>query len=307
MSRTLTSALALGAGLAGACGSGSGPGRDDAQGFQRLSTLVCEQAAACGCDGFDRRDCGEVTLPGFDPSVADGRFDGVGPAFSEACLERWVGFIESLDCSGDLMSPGYADVCPLYHGSIFEGLECADTDDPFFSVCGPGLWCIDGRCLDPEGRAFGGRGQPCDFGQTCDDELDCRAGQCLPLPGAGMGCVGTDCDSASVCGTGEVCISRPVLGEPCAPGQCAAGLSCEPDALGDRVCTRRVANGEPCTGHRQCASEFCPAGRCTPPLRVGDSCSSTLPCGPGLTCNAAVCVRDGGTPDGSRSICALGL
>jgi hypothetical protein len=248
-------AVGWGAAAAVPSGCGEGPGRDDL-GFLAVATTVCDRLVECGCVSPEEA---EFCTGSLSP---DAFFGAEGIAYDDACAQAWRRWIDAASCS-DPGVPDLGDVCPIYHGAVFEGLPC-ESEGALFTDCGPQLWCIGGTCVDPVGRALGGRDEPCDPLRGCDEELACSNGVCLPLPGPG---------------------------QPCADDRCAEGSRCEPpvDFESPGMCVAGGEVGAPCMGHAECASFNCPAGFCAAPATIGDPCSSTLPCGPELSCQEGVC------------------
>jgi hypothetical protein len=256
----------------------AGNGREDVA-VQRLLTRVCEKALECGCPvlqyDIDNQplECGSWPPDdlGFD-SLHD-----AGQAFDPACVEPWTSWVDELSCQAPA-PPRYADLCPLYHGTLRVGEACeqsslVDTD------CHAGLFCIAGTCRDPLRTRFGGQDEPCDLDRRCDDGLGCVSSVCQRLPGPGEFCLeGYLCNAESRCGY-DLCVALPGPGERCDSGDCQPGAFCSFD---------------PVSGFSECR----PSGD------VGDPCGSQLPCGPGFACVAGQCQAAGeGVPGGSA--CAL--
>jgi hypothetical protein len=282
---------ATAAGALQACG-GTGPGREDVA-VQRLDTRLCEKALECGCPpGFDafgmplESECGgwEAGETDAEPGYA------TDLAFDPTCVERWVEWLDERPCDATAL-PSYTDFCPLYHGTLREGEACGQY---FFSLrqteCERSLYCLAGQCRDPRRTAFGMQGQPCDLGDRCDDGLTCFDAVCLRLPGPGEPCLsGYLCSPDARC-SDIVCVALPDVGERCDSGDCRTGSFCSFDsATGTSTCRLLGDAGDLCSGHRQCASSYCPAGVCEPPAEAGAPCGSQLPCGPGLACVADRC------------------
>ncbi|MCA9656603.1 MAG: hypothetical protein KC501_42255 [Myxococcales bacterium] len=265
-----------------ACGVAEGGGREDVA-IARLSTVLCEVAQECDC--------------AFVGAVCE-QWQHLEPrgAFADECLEVWARWAESLQCGVSAL-PIEARLCPLYHGTIYEGFACDEwidrlEVDPLATDCGAGLVCVTGRCRDPETIDFGARGQPCDIGFACDEGLYCqRQATCERIPGQGEACPDRICQADSQCDD-EVCVRLPAEGEPCLRGNCASGLACD-----DGRCRRLAAVGEPCFGHRDCITFNCPAGFCASVPEPGDPCSNRLPCAPGQLCVEGSCEELPGEDD----------
>jgi len=266
-----------------ACVAGSG--REDVA-IAGLHTRLCEKARECGCgplyyDGLGQPlECGVWSVDGSDDF---GGFDRSTLAFDPACVERWTSWADELSCQVPARAL-YAELCPLYHGTLREGETCqrsglVDTD------CGAGLFCLAGTCRNPLRVTFGAQGEPCELGGLCDPDLECVNETCLRLPGPGEFCLeGFLCNAESRCGY-DLCVALPGPGQRCDSGDCEPDAFCSFDPVsGVSECQRSSNVGEPCQGHRQCVSGNCPAGFCEEPAGVGDPCGSQLPCGPGLAC-----------------------
>jgi hypothetical protein len=273
----------------------TGPGREDVA-VQRLETALCDKRLECGCALVDESfECGGWPPPyGLDESSSR-----AGLAFDPACIERWMGWLDRLSCQAPVL-PRYAELCPLYHGTLREGEPCqgtalTDTD------CDRGRFCIAGVCRHAQGTSFGAQDEPCDLGERCDDGLVCHDSSCRRLPGPDEPCLDYRCNSESSC-IDDVCRRLPGPGASCDTGECAAGAFCSVDPVtGLSECLRAGDVGDPCQGHRQCVSGNCPAGFCEDPAAVGDPCDNQLPCGPGSLCAEGVCqaAEDGAVPTGS--------
>jgi hypothetical protein len=296
MARSVALALlAAAAAVASLQACTAGPGREDVA-IQRLQTLLCEKALECGCRS-PTNDFGEPIACGeWDPPYVYGydEFEGTSPvAFDPGCVDRWTTWVEALACQATEL-PSYAELCPLYHGTLragepCEGYELIQTD------CGRGLFCIAGTCHDPLRTSLGGQGEPCDLGQRCDDGLACSYAElCLRLPGPGEPCLDDyRCDAEARCDD-ELCVALPGPGQRCDGGDCLPGSFCRFDPVaGIAECLSLGDVGDPCQGHRECASGNCPAGACQEPAGVGDPCGSQLPCGPGLGCSDGQCQAGG--------------
>jgi len=258
----------------GACNN-DGDGRDD-HAITRLDVALQQRIAECGC---------QVNVdPDADPAESTWSFPDIAAleitlgngdqTFDPRCLDRMVEWVATLPCD-ERLQVSYTDICPLYHGTLFEGSDCGtvvvegnegfddgSTDD---STCGPGLWCLNGRCQNAENVRLGEDGQPCDLGERCDEGLYCS-------------------------GTAELCVRLPGLGAPCPDRTCAEGLRCQ--GAQEEVCEATTPDGGACMGHAECASGNCPAGRCAQPGGVGESCVNNLPCAAGLDCVEAVCTGE---------------
>lgn len=270
----------------------AGSGREDVA-VQRLETALCEKAAACGCTD-EPLECGE-----WPSSLIR---DGSG-AFDPSCVDHWLTWLDGLAC-GAAELPSYAELCPLYHGTIREGEPCerralTETD------CDRGLYCIAGTCRDPQRIALGEPSQPCELGERCSPGLLCFAERCERVPGAGEACLSSSCDANSRCDEGR-CVALPGADQLCESGECRENAFCSFDpGSGFSVCRAKGRVGEPCRGHGECGSGNCPAGFCAHPAKVGDPCSNRLPCGPDQWCDQGVCVPAEDLNDPTTTTCEL--
>lgn len=258
----------------------AGPGREDVA-LQRLETALCEKALECGCSD-EPLVCGEW------PPL--GLIDQSTRTFDPSCVERWTTWLDTQSCQSPVL-PRYADLCPLYHGTLREGEPCR-WDGFTDTECERGLYCITDACRDPRRIAFGGSGQPCDIGERCDDGNVCFRERCERPPSAGEPCLEYICDADARC-EDERCVALPGPGQACT-NACRSGAFCRFDpttGFGECLTIRNV--GEPCQGHRECASGNCPAGSCEYPAELGDLCSNRLPCGPDQFCAEGQCAAIG--------------
>lgn len=302
MARSVITALlaaALGAGAQVSCTDG--PGREDVA-IQRLETALCEKRAECGCPSFEPETCGQWP-------VSD-QFGALRPppdlAFDVDCQERWLAWVDTLSCPAPTL-PRFSEVCPIYHGTIREGMPCF-SNEIIESPCERGLLCIAEVCRDPLQTSFGGIGEPCQLGGGCSDaQARCIADVCQRLPSDGEPCLEFQCATDHQC-FDDRCVPLPRIGETCqgGPDSCATGGYCEFDFnVGEARCEPMRDVGQPCQGHDECFSGNCPAGVCAEAAGPGDPCSNQLPCGPGSFCSSGVCQANGGSTGFAGSVCDL--
>ncbi len=267
-----------------------------------------ERALGERCDGFDMlvSDCAQgllcergrcvepcTRLAGL-PEGASCR-DGPGGQQLDRCAEGLLCDYERARC-----------VQPATLGASCESLQCDEA-----------LWCDYGTHLCLPRGTVGERCEvaPCAQGLACGYTPPDYIGECVPEPREGDSCAdvgcasGLWCDGESICraraDAGEPCDARPCrdglvcdaalrcgepppAGQPCAEGECERGAYC--DFSGDiAMCLAGAAVAEPCSGHRQCASGYCPAGYCEHPPQLGESCERTLVCALGTSCDGSVC------------------
>ena len=135
--------------------------------------------------------------------------------------------------------------------------------------CASGLECVGGTCQDP-----------------CED-WDERH-----FVAAGGSCEEASCDEELFCNENRFCEALPVAGELCRNGACASSATCDQSDPDPELwsCISLIASGDPCSGHDQCDSGYCPAGFCAALPRRGESCKGTGVCGPNLDCHEEICV-----------------
>ena len=267
MARAVLIALGLAAaGVATMQACTAGAGRDDVS-IVRLETLICDRAIECGCEQIEPAQC-QVAFT-----------DGIERTFDPECLDTWSDWLEGFQCQAPPMD-AWPISCPVYYGTSADGEPCNLIG--ILSDCTRGSICLHGTCTTTS---------------TIDlDALGQLDGPCDPLGQCG--------DPIAVC-IDNRCERRPGPGQPCGQVDCTPGSRCEFDV--DRrntICVEGFADGQPCTGHLQCASRNCPAGRCRPPSGQGDPCSGNLPCGPGFSCVGNRC-EPRGSVGTNGSICEL--
>ncbi|MGA9525143.1 MAG: hypothetical protein WBV82_27025, partial [Myxococcaceae bacterium] len=164
--------------------------------------------------------------------------------------------------------------------------------------------------IDPCGSVLTGNvavGESCQISEECVRDAYCKpgaanscAGVCAPRLAPGAACVpGRDlCGVDATCkdnGSGAfVCIENGGEGAMCqrvVGPFCKAGLACSASG----TCVTPAAEGGACTDKSDCQSGLtCPAGRCIPPVALGEACGAGLAgCGPCLRCQDAAEVAAG--------------
>ena len=153
------------------------------------------------------------------------------------------------------------------------GAGCDTVFQPTLAVgerCTISDQCIGGRCEEST-TACGGvcealvpRDGACDNNSACVEPLACIAGRCVTKSNANGPCDESgDCGSLLYCDSGsDLCTIVPNVGQDCRPDlggdPCAGALVCRYDGV-QRTCTVGALEGE--------------------------SCSSRIPCDPGLRCS----------------------
>lgn len=164
-----------------------------------------------------------------------------------------------------------------------EGQPCRELQ------CADGLRCdwTANRCRPP-----GEQGERCDD-VGCVEGLFCgRSGRCVPPGEAGEACEGNTCRDGLWCDwdLGQCAPLPNGEGQPCPIGECGGRLWCDTSNDPEGECRLRAPFGDPCTGHRQCESGFCPAGFCVELPLEGESCANANACANGLVCDGEVCI-----------------
>jgi hypothetical protein len=173
-----------------------------------------------------------------------------------------------------------------------EGQDCLQGE------CGADLYCAyewDGvtetavcRSYVAEGESCAGADVRCESGLQCAEDQVCRG-----LAEEGEPCNDRGCREDLFCDFElNRCVAPPDReGLPCPYGECALGLWCDRSVVADGICAVLIADGDPCSGHAQCESGYCPAAFCLPRPALGEDCSDVGVCQQGLTCNGSVCVE----------------
>jgi hypothetical protein len=161
-------------------------------------------------------------------------------------------------------------------GLLVLAIGCDDAADddasPSCPVAEIGESCSDIACVE---------GAECDFADY----------QCKEASGIGEPCSPVGCAEGLGCDVGG-CAALPGPGEPCKGLGCGVDLFCLVDPIDPtiRTCTELIEVDGACSGHSQCASNYCPAGFCKPPPVEGEPCFG--PCAEGFTCNSGnTCVE----------------
>ncbi len=134
----------------------------------------------------------------------------------------------------------------------------------------PKLWLLVAGVVALVGASCGlddvkGVGDPCEGSQECGAGLLCEASRCQALPDIGQPCPSFRCER------GAYCVAR----DP-SPTQAST------------ECVEAEEVGHPCMGHRECATEYCPAAFCAERPGRGQPCRAGI-CAGDLTCADAVC------------------
>ncbi len=272
--------------MVAASSSCDGTGIETNPALARAANAVCSRLEACGCfnlpqggddygyDGYSEFLSTNTCVPTLEgaltpsnPSGGTGYYDDNRdePAIflDEQCVEILAERFERTPC-GELPIPTCEEQCSLFYGTRHKGEACADQE---IELCGRGLACIAGECRDPCDTAGPALvGQAC-LESACDDGLICR--------------IDYDPDTGEPSG---VCVALPAIGAMCDSGECVPEAWC--DTSGPMpVCRPLGQHGEACSGHTQCASSYCPAGRCVRAPGEGEACGANSRCDDGLRCD----------------------
>lgn len=254
-----------------ACGDADGEG--EVFSITSLEQSLCEKVLACGC-GEAFADFGlmpPVTCEGWSladasPTQEDGYYYAYGDEYGdydeplpvsvdEACLARLEIRIDALAC-GDVLGLDISDCrdyCAPLIGPRLQGQSCRAQEE-----CGRGLRCNLGECMDPCAVRTPIEGDPC-------PELDC---------GPSLLCDPSESEQG-------VCRLRPGAGAECLQGECAEGLRCDGST---NTCLELAGEGQACTGHRTCITNYCPAGYCEQAPAANQPCGVDDACAPGSAC-----------------------
>lgn len=292
---SVLTALSIAA-LGGCPADGSGAAVTESNAATRYSTEFCAFVFSCECSDYgypDEEFCRTSVHNEIDVLISEGQRANL--TFDSECFDEEL----TSDALGECIPPtsGSDDVdqdcsyCDLYYGTVAKGDECQEFG--YFNDCAKGLYCEDGRCVDPCGQVAEGEvclrpsgafedcaeGLSCDFdsqvcvrlaaiGEACSP-VGCVDGSycglesiCEPIPQRGETC-SFECESPLVCGPTSVCDDPPSDGQPCPTGQCADGHYC--DTVTDEVdwtCRSYADDGEPCTDDFDCKSERCADETC---------------------------------------------
>ena len=193
-------------------------------------------------------EAGDACDTGLQGVCAGGRTNCVGAGLEcAAAVTPGTERCNSLDdnCDGEVDEGtglcGDGESCIRGVCIICGEVGCIDLDEACTGVvCGEGLRCVAGNCVDA-----------C-AGISCPAGAECRAGRCLDA------CAGVGCDECSVCDSGA-CLTK------CVDGSCAAGESCLADGrcVASSCATVTCDVGSYCedgTCLDACAGAVCPDG-----------------------------------------------
>ena len=256
-----------------------------------LAAVECAFYFSCECEDYgypDEAFCRDSLEGLYDALVDPARKAGL--TFDPQCAQEAVDSYASEVCLDSVFdgveSDGTCSYCSIYHGDKAVGEDCtiyAEFDD-----CATGLYCDEGKCVDP--CAVAAQGEPCDSGSIdgcepgfhcpldedpvctktptmgeaceflCAGDLYCSFdGVCAATPKLGEACEGP-CAEGSACSNDGVCVEPPGPDEECASGECRDDSYCDwGDLEGDdpAMCRARKAAGEDCVDFSECLSGDC--------------------------------------------------
>lgn len=238
-----------------------------AQAEVTLVRAFCDRVVDCGCgEGIDSDHDACVEEVGALVDALQLADQGGALRYDPSCYGEYVAALDERGCGGarehdhDCKSP-----CKPVHGEQPEGASCTRQDR--FDDCAQGLVC----------------------------DYDCGSGECLdrcidPCSDASLANCGDEhCAATEVCtydDAGSRCVTRPSAGMPCVQGECAADSQCVFDPnTGESTCVARGELGTACTGHRFCASGYCPAGFCETKPGLHDDCAGARVCEAPYVCS----------------------
>jgi hypothetical protein len=165
--------------------------------------------------------------------------------------------------------------------------DCAEFDDDFLGELPACKGVFTGKVADG-GDCFAGI-ECVQAGSTCLGTLQGGTGKCGPRPKENEPCPDFECASGLVClsdAMGQSCKQPLADGQMCGySGDCASGY-CDFTAL---VCAPKKANGEACKDYDACKDGFCDFSttmKCTAEKAEGEACVSLEECA-SKNCNEA--------------------
>lgn len=235
-----------------------------------------------------------------DPLTACSRvFWGIAPAGTETSDEEEcaIGYWSSSFCRGTCCRGVCAQRTSETPLAIFlvngEGEYCGPLPNGIAS-CEDRLACRDGTCVRLAA------GEACSSNHVCPRDMACD-GTCVPRRAIGQSCVrlrdGDTCDHLGAwCDPRDRCAPLSLEGEPCNEWDesnlvlCQPGLGCDA-AIGRCVAVRNL--GEPCDGLVPCAAGLHCAVEdirfvCLPKLAGGEPCDEHDDCASG-SCGGVLC------------------
>lgn len=187
----------------------------------------------------------------YDPDCGGQIVDAYNDLGCDTLTDFISDFVDEEDCR----------VCKLYYGDKADGQECSQIEDTALDDCGPGLYCLNGKCGDP--CKVSEEGEPCYIrcadGLLCTYDLESGDATCKKAAQLGESCEQTTCDSDLVCDSETLeCAEPPGSGEPCF-GSCADPAWCDtsdPDSA-NWICKDPQPNGASCEYDNECESLDC--------------------------------------------------
>lgn len=230
------------------------------------AAALCELFFGCSCENPEYPDqvaCTEAWNTTVDEQQQAAQAAGL--IYDPQCAGDLLAVVEASGCEAQV--PLDCDTyCAAYHGEQGVGASCTVPieEQPTWSDCAQGLWCLQGTCQDACGANAGlGLGEMCrdDQGESlgnCQTGLWCdfETNNCIALPAVGEPCyLGEICGAGAICdfsGSESVCIPVPGAGEACTYA-CDVGLYCDGVDGAEGTCVVLPGEGQPCSPSGGCA------------------------------------------------------
>jgi hypothetical protein len=271
---------ASGVGVAGGGASGSSAGTGGS-----TSAAACSAWAAAACD--QQKTCDQTAW------LRDHGSKSACEQREQALCQKALSLTDTHATSGQVVdctktSPltcGERCSALLSPGQLLAGDPCSHSWQCASLLCAKNL---AGGC----GVCSGDRpaGALCKIDSECDEGLGCYEGACTARAPEGASCLAQPCALGLSCvgfSPIRVCKPRASLGEPCDPSGYGAA-DCAEGYCTDGTChaPSLVQPGKPCgiTNSVLCTGGFCDGSTCRGWAKEGDTCSTSLICGPGSVC-----------------------
>jgi hypothetical protein len=255
----------------------------------------CSYVESCGCGAAAAAQCRTEFAPTCGP---DGFFAGVANAVAS-------GTVIYDPAAANALLARFQAVDPLCVEETFRDMRL--TSDELYSWAGTFVGTLE-------------LGDPCSLPVGYKGGFsDCREGACAPRASGGNVCIalvglGETCDGAgneSLDTATELCFDERPSDSDGEYESAFDSLSCVPDAPGSStlVCSRGLADGEPCYGKEACGSGRCEfvdtgAGACSPQLASGEACTDPQDCVSGV-CDFSVMPNVCGTQKADGEPCTF--
>lgn len=244
-----------------------------------LSEVFCEGLDECGCDEearfASRSEC--IEWAAATQSEIEGLVEEPKLIYDADCVGSVLSAYVELSCM-----PGPDLYAPVDAAAIATAEECVAPCAPISGDIRVGRPC----------RRFDVLSSDCEAGLRCDRGV-CRR-WCPAVRDEGDACdVTDDCGFVRYCDPNEKrCRSYAQPGERCEDRACAGEALCRLDPTdqgGALRCRTMPELDEPCMGHSECTTGYCPAGFCAVLPRAGESCRGTGICDADSRCVQETC------------------